>query len=72
MKKLILSYSILSILIIAAFILGTIFFADIRYPLWYSLCCFAIGITELVIIAPFTIKLIKISHKPQLTYQKPN
>lgn len=50
--------------------MGTIFFADIRYPLWYSLCCFAVGITGLVIIAPFTIKLIKVSQKPLLTSQK--
>lgn len=70
MKKMIISYSFLSILIIAAFIMGTIFFADIRYPLWYSLCCFAIGITGLVIISPFTIKLIKISQKSNLTSQK--
>lgn len=66
----IISYSFLSILIIAAFIMGTIFFADIRYPLWYSLCCFAFGITGLVIISPFTIKLIKISQKSNLTSQK--
>ena len=55
---------------IEAFILGTILFADIRYPLWYSLCCFAIVITGLIIIAPFTIKLINISQKSLLNITK--
>lgn len=55
---------------IEAFILGTIFFADIHYFLWYCMCCFAIAITGLIIIAPFTIKLINVRQKSHLNITK--
>jgi uncharacterized membrane protein YhdT len=61
MKKLIISYCFLSMIVIAALVIGTIFFANIRYPLWYSICCLIIATIGLVIITPLTVKLIKFS-----------
>lgn len=61
MKKLIINYCFLAMTVITTLVMGTIFFADIRYPLWYSICCFIIAAIGLIIITPFTIKLIKIS-----------
>lgn len=61
MKKLIVSYCFLSMTVIAALVIGTIFFADIHYPLWYSITCFVIAALGLIILTPFTIKIIKIN-----------
>lgn len=59
MKKLLIIYCFLSMTEIAALVLGTIFFADIRFPLWYSICCFVIAILGLIVLTPFTIKIIR-------------
>lgn len=59
MKKLLIIYCFLSMTEIAALVLGTIFFADIRFPLWYSICCFVIATLGLIVLTPFTIKIIR-------------
>lgn len=61
MKKLIVSYCVLSMTVIGALVIGTIFFADIRFPLWCSITCFVIAAFGLIILTPFTIKIIKIN-----------